>query len=311
MIPSSDAQPTPRPGIGRVPQWAPIPSHEYGRRSSQHEITDVLELLQEGRVAVLTGAGMSTQSGLPDYRGRDAQPRTPMTFHEFTSSKSARQRYWARSSVGWPRFTQAEPNAAHLALSELARHLDFTGLITQNVDGLHQKAGSKNVIDLHGRLDRVICLDCGATTDRDALQERLLAANSGLAARIDELAQDARQAPDGDAEVDRVDGFVYAACATCGGTLKPDVVFFGESARRDLVDAAFAAVAEADVLLVLGSSLSVQSGLRFVRQALRDGKGVVIAGDGPTRADDRDVIRVYARLEELLPAWVDMARKRA
>lgn len=310
MIPSSDTPPSPpHPGIGRVPRWDPIPSHEYGKRSGPDVLEGALETILHGRTAVLTGAGMSTGSGLPDYRGRDAQPRTPMTYQEFTGSHAARQRYWARSSVGWPLFTRAEPNVAHRALAELQQLADITGLITQNVDALHQKAGSTDVIDLHGRLDRVICLSCRALTDRHDLQQHLEALNPSIAQRISDLANDARQAPDGDAEVDRVDDFRYPSCERCGGMLKPDVVFFGESAPRDLVERAYALVDASDCLLVLGSSLSVQSGLRFVRRAIKNDAHVVIAGDGPTRADDLDVLRVHARLEALLPQWVAMARE--
>lgn len=310
VIPSSDTPPAPSaPGIARVPRWDPIPSQEYGKRSTPDVIEGALETILHGTTAVLTGAGMSTESGLPDYRGRDAQPRTPMTFQEFVGSASARQRYWARSSVGWPLFTRATPNVAHHALAELGLHATFAGVITQNVDALHQKAGSSPVIDLHGRLDRVICLGCGTRTDRGDLQTQLVAMNPHIAERIDELADDARQAPDGDAEVDRVDDFAYPDCGHCGGLLKPDVVFFGESAPRDLVETAFEWVAASECVLVLGSSLSVQSGLRFVRRAVKDGKHVVIAGDGPTRADSMDVLRVHARLEELLPQWVTMAEQ--
>ena len=307
MIPSSDTPAAPpRPGVGRVPRWDPIPSHEYGKVSGPDVLEGALETILHGQLSVLTGAGMSTGSGLPDYRGRDAQPRTPMTYQEFTSSHAARQRYWARSSVGWPLFTRAEPNTAHRALADLLRYADPSGIITQNVDGLHQQAGSTNVLDLHGRLDRVICLTCRRLTDRHELQETLIALNPGIATRIDELAHDARQAPDGDAEVDRVDDFRYPACSRCGGVLKPDVVFFGESAPRNVVEQAYAMVDESQTLLVLGSSLSVQSGFRFVRRAVKNGVHVVIAGDGPTRADDLDVLRVHGRLEDLLPQWVQM-----
>lgn len=259
--------------------------------------------MSEGPTAILTGAGMSTGSGLPDYRGRDARPRSPMTYQEFVSSDAARRRYWARSSVGWPLFTRAKPNVAHEALARLEEHLDVTGLITQNVDGLHQRAGSRHVIDLHGRLDRVVCLQCGAISKRDALQRDLVALNPGIAARIEELADDARQAPDGDAEVDRVEDFDYPGCRMCGGLIKPNVVFFGESAPQHLVNLAFEAVDSAETLIVLGSSLSVQSGLRFVRRALKAHKTVIVAGDGPTRADALDILRIYARLEDLLPVW--------
>ena len=309
VIPSTDAQPRPvAPGIGRVPRWEPIPSHEYGKRSGEAVLEGALETVLHGSTAVLTGAGMSTVSGLPDYRGRDAVPRTPMTYQEFVSSPASRQRYWARSSVGWPLFTEAEPNRAHRSLVDLEHLARFTGIITQNVDALHQRAGSTNVLDLHGRLDRVICLSCRRVTPRDELQITLVELNPWLAERLDDLARDARQAPDGDAEVDRVDDFRYPGCQHCGGIVKPDVVFFGESAHPDVVAKAFDLVNAADALLVLGSSLSVQSGFRFVRHAVKHHIPVVVVGDGPTRADDLDILRVHGRLEDVLPAWVTRAQ---
>src|SRR5699024_1945958 len=221
---------------------------------------DVLRCLP---VSVLTGAGVSTGSGLPDFRGRDAVPRSPMTYQEFMGHDLARRRYWARSSVGWEQYRRARPGAAHRLLAALSPGVfRATGVITQNVDGLHSAAGSEPVIDLHGRLDRVRCQQCGATSSREALHRRMLSMNPVLAARLPELAADAAQAPDGDAEVDRTSAFRYPPCPLCGGILKPDVVFFGESARREVVAAAFAALEEAKALLVLGSSLTVQSGLR-------------------------------------------------
>lgn len=288
-------------GLPRVPAWGPVDSDDYGRRSPDAEVEAAFALLRRHPVAVLTGAGISTASGLPDYRGRDAVPRSPMTFQEFMGSDLSRRRYWARSTVGWAQFLRARPNSGHRLLAALP--VAVTAVITQNVDGLHQQAGSQPVIDLHGRLDRVRCQHCGALSSRERLHQRMLAMNPELAARLPELAADAAQAPDGDAEVDRTSAFRYPPCPLCGGILKPDVVFFGEAARPEVVAAAFAAVRAARSLLVLGSSLTVQSGLRFVRAAAREGKAVVIVNDGPTRADALATVRVHGRIEEVLAAW--------
>lgn len=291
-------------GLPRAPAWGRIDGGAYGVTSPDQEILGALELIEPGSVAVLTGAGMSTASGLPDYRGADAAPRSPMTYQEFTGSDLSRRRYWARSTVGWPQFLRAQPNRGHGLLAALhPGTLRLTGVITQNVDGLHQKAGSSPVIDLHGRLDQVRCLSCDTMIDRSVHHERLLSMNPPVAARLPELVADAEQAPDGDAEVDRTSDFRYPPCALCGGILKPDVVFFGESARRTIVQSAFDVLQQSDSLLVLGSSLTVHSGLRFVVAAQKRGMPVVIVNDGPTRADDRDVVRVHGRIEHVLERW--------
>ncbi len=296
--------PGPTRGGPRLPAWGPMVGAHYGLRSQDDEIGEALALLRDRPVAVLTGAGMSTGSGLPDYRGRDAVPRFPMTYQEFIGHDLARRRYWARSTVGWEQFRSARPGPAHRLLAALdPSAFPVTAVITQNVDGLHAAAGSEPVIDLHGRLDRVRCQQCDALSSRTALHQRMLSMNPELAARLPELAADAAQAPDGDAEVDRTSSFRYPPCPLCGGILKPDVVFFGESARREVVAAAFTALEAADALLVLGSSLTVQSGLRFVRAAHRQGKPVVILNDGPTRADPEATLRVHGRLEDVLAQW--------
>lgn len=293
-------------GLPRLPAWGPDPRGGYGVVSSSAVLDEALDLLgRHSPVTVLTGAGMSTGAGLPDYRGADAVPRSPMTIQEFTGSDLARRRYWARATVGWSHFTRARPGRAHELLAQLGRTLPVTAIITQNVDGLHQAAGSAPVIDLHGRLDAVRCLSCGATISRAVHHERLLAMNPQVAHRLPELAADTAQAPDGDAEVDRTADFRYPVCALCGGMLKPDVVFFGESAERARVDAAFAAVSRGGALLVLGSSLTVMSGLRFVRRAQADGKSVVIVNDGPTRGDELASVRVHGRIEDVLDRWVE------
>lgn len=300
---SPDA-PGPTRGGPRLPAWGPMEGADYGLQSPPEQLAAALELLRDRPVTVLTGAGMSTGSGLPDYRGRDAVPRSPMTYQEFMRHDLARRRYWARSTVGWEQFRSARPGAAHRLLAALdPAAFPVTAVITQNVDGLHQAAGSAPVIDLHGRLDRVRCQQCGALSSRTALHQRMLSMNPELAARLPQLAADAAQAPDGDAEVDRTSSFRYPPCPLCGGILKPDVVFFGESARREVVASAFAALTASDALLVLGSSLTVQSGLRFVRAAGRQGAPVVILNDGPTRADPDATVRLHGRLEEVLAHW--------
>ncbi|HEX7350426.1 Sir2 family NAD-dependent protein deacetylase [Brachybacterium sp.] len=298
--------PGPTRGGPRLPGWGPMEGAQYGRRSAPADIDAALGMLRGRPVAVLTGAGMSTGSGLPDYRGRDAVPRSPMTYQEFIGHDLARRRYWARSTVGWEQFRSARPGPAHRLLAALdPAAFPVTAVITQNVDGLHAAAGSAPVIDLHGRLDRVRCQQCEAVSSRAALHQRMLMMNPALAARLPELAAEAAQAPDGDAEVDRTSSFRYPPCPLCGGILKPDVVFFGESARREVVAAAFAALEAAHALLVLGSSITVQSGLRFVRAAGRREMPVVILNDGPTRADPDATVRLHGRLEDVLSSWAD------
>jgi len=236
------------------------------------------------RLFVLTGAGCSTASGIPDYRDEQgAWKRTPpVTWQAFTGDPATYRRYWARSHVGWPGFSASRPNAAHAALAALERHGALTALVTQNVDGLHQRAGSREVIDLHGRLDGVVCLACGAASMRAQLQARLAQANP------DWLDLDAAAAPDGDADLEGRDfgTFQVPACEACGGMLKPDVVFFGENVPRARVDAAMAGLAQADAMLVVGSSLMVYSGLRFVHAAVRAQIPVAAVNLGRTRADD-------------------------
>ena len=236
------------------------------------------------RLFVLTGAGCSTGSGIPDYRDEQgAWKRTPpVTYQAFVGDGITRRRYWARSLVGWPRIAQAQPNAAHRALAALEAQGRCSQLLTQNVDGLHQAAGSRAVIDLHGRLDAVVCLGCGALSSRADVQRRLAEANpawAGLAAGA---------APDGDADLEDRDfaTFQVPACDACGGMLKPDVVFFGENVPRARVDAAMARLAQADGMLVVGSSLMVYSGLRFVHAAVRAQIPVAAVNLGRTRADD-------------------------
>lgn len=254
-------------------------------------------LLGGARVVCLTGAGVSTDSGIPDYRGPGSVLRTPMTYADFCSGEAAQRRYWSRAFVGWQHMGAAQPNAGHHRLVELQHAGVLADLITQNVDGLHTRAGHTGVLDLHGRIAEVLCLDCGDVSPRARLQTRLAALNPA-AARAD--TSDVAFAPDGDAVVAGADAFRLAGCERCGGRLKPHVVFFGENVPRDRVARGCAAVDAADALLVVGSSLSVLSGLRFVRQAARADKPVVIVNRGPTRADDLADVRISAGCAETL-----------
>lgn len=235
------------------------------------------------RLFVLTGAGCSTDSGIPDYRDADGgwkRPQ-PVTYQAFMGDIRTRQRYWARSLVGWRRFGRAQPNATHHALARLERQGRVLMLLTQNVDGLHQAAGHQRVIDLHGRLDEVRCMACEKRVPREDFQQSLVAHNPSWAHL------DAGDAPDGDADLDGLDfsRFDIPPCPTCGGVLKPDVVFFGEGVPRSRVDAAITSLNEADAMLVVGSSLMVYSGYRFVAAAARQGKPIAAVNLGRTRAD--------------------------
>jgi NAD-dependent SIR2 family protein deacetylase len=260
----------------------------------------LIAMLRGRRVVALTGAGCSTESGIPDYRGPDTPPRTrpPIQHREFVEEAGARRRYWARSMLGWPRLAAARPNRGHAALAALERAGAVAGLITQNVDGLHHGAGSREVVELHGALRRVRCLACDALTSRDELQQRLAAANPGWLERAGTVA------PDGDADLTdgEVPEFEVVACTACGGVLMPDVVFFGGTVPRPTLDAAWATFDRAEVLLVVGSSLTVFSGYRFVRRAAEHGVPVAILNHGPTRGDPHAALRVDARAGEALTA---------
>ena len=258
----------------------------------------LIELAHGKRIVALTGAGCSTESGIPDYRGPAARPRSPLQHREFVDRAEARRRYWARSLVGWPRLAAAQPNPAHHALAALERAGALAGTITQNVDGLHHAAGSRDVVELHGALARVRCLACAAITSRAELQHRLLAANPRW------TGGDAPVAPDGDVELSEasVASFEVVPCTDCSGVLMPDVVFFGGSVPRETLDAAWAAFDRAELLLVIGSSLAVFSGYRFVRRAAERGVPIAIINRGPTRGDDDARLRIDARCGEVLPA---------
>jgi NAD-dependent SIR2 family protein deacetylase len=266
--------------------------------SNDTDLRALADLLRDRRAVALAGAGMSTESGIPDYRGPETarRARNPMQARQFLSEPTARARYWARSMLGWPRIAAARPNDAHRALATLERSSALTGVITQNVDGLHQAAGSQRVVELHGALARVRCLDCGAHEPRTSLQERLHAQNPGWDAHTAPLA------PDGDADLEAaLSTFHVPPCLACDGVLKPDVVFFGENVPRPVVDAAWSLFDEADALLVVGSSLTVYSGFRFVRRAAERGIPVAIINIGATRGDDHATLRIDARLGDLLP----------
>jgi len=264
-------------------------------------VAEVVDDLLTGRVVALTGAGLSTDSGIPDYRGPGAPVRMPMTFQEFVATPESQRRYWARAHVGWSRMGSAEPNDGHRSLAALEAAGRVSFLITQNVDGLHERAGHQRMVALHGRVSEVVCLDCGGRTHRTAMQRLLSQANPGWL----EQHLDVASRPDGDVELDETVGFVVPGCDGCGGRLKPHVVFFGENVPKERVARCYAALDEADALLVVGSSLTVMSGLRFVRYAAKAGLPVVIVNRGPTRGDPLATVKLDAGCSEWLRSWAD------
>jgi NAD-dependent SIR2 family protein deacetylase len=274
-------------------------------RDELEVLQDIHAILAGDRFAVLTGAGLSTDSGIPDYRGPGAAPRTPMTYQEFIGDAGNRQRYWARNHIGWSHLRRADPNGGHTAVARMEQRGLLTGLITQNVDRLHEDAGSVNVVDLHGRFDRVVCLDCHRRYGRSLLAGVLEELNPGfldraLAAGVIEMAPDADATME---DVGLIESFVVARCPACGGTLKPDFVYFGENVPKDRVERSYAMVDEARALVVAGSSLTVMSGLRFVRHAAKQGKPVVIINRGQTRGDGLATIKLDAGVSEAL-TWL-------
>jgi NAD-dependent SIR2 family protein deacetylase len=260
------------------------------------------DLVAVGGVLVLSGAGISTESGIPDYRGPTSAARraSPMTYQAFTGDPAARRRYWARSHLGWQLVGRAVPNRGHRAVAALEAAGLLTGVVTQNVDGLHQAAGAAAVTDLHGRLDRVRCLDCGELSGRDELHARLAEANAGWHAVASGVN------PDGDVDLadGALDGFRTVDCAGCDGVLKPDVVFFGETVPPDRVARSYELLARSRSLLVLGSSLTVMSGHRFVLRAAREERPVAIVNQGATRGDRYAAVTVDGPLGTVLPAVV-------
>lgn len=273
------------------------------------DIAVLAEWIAGRRLFVLTGAGVSTGSGIPDYRDRDGawKRRPPVRYGEFVRDEAVRRRYWARSMNGWPAFSDASPGPPHRAIAALERAGRVEHVVTQNVDRLHQRAGSEAVVDLHGRLDTVVCLDCGMKRSRDAMQRDLVQDNPVLAG----LDRPAR--PDGDADLDGIDlsAMRVPPCGRCGGMLKPDVVFFGESVPKPVVEHAFAALEAADAVLVAGSSLAVWSGYRFCREAARVGKPIAVVNLGKTRADDLADLKVDRECGEVLGRLRDRAESEA
>jgi NAD-dependent SIR2 family protein deacetylase len=272
-------------------------------RAAAEALAGLAGLVGGGGVVVLSGAGLSTESGIPDYRGPTGATRqaSPMTYLTFTGDPAARRRYWARSHLGWGLIDRARPNAGHRAVAELERRGLLAGIVTQNVDGLHQAGGARSVVDLHGRLDRVVCLDCGRLSPRDLLADRLATANAGWHARVTAVN------PDGDVDLadEELAGFATVDCTDCAGLLKPDVVFFGETVPADLVRRSYELVERASALLVLGSSLTVMSGRRFVLRAAKLGIPVAIVNQGATRGDPYAAVTVDAPLGQVLPKLLD------
>jgi len=267
--------------------------------AAEEALDGVAAILRGRRTAVLTGAGVSTDSGIPDYRGAGAPVRVPMTFQTFLADERARKRYWAGSHLGWHRFRAAEPNLGHRSLVALEEAGLVSGIITQNVDGLHTRAGSRHVVDLHGSMDLVVCLSCGQAFGRDSIAERLEAHNPVLA-NPDQV----EIAPDGDAIVVDIDHFVVPDCSVCGGLLKPNVVFFGELVPTGKFTAAAALVRAADALIVAGSSLAVNSGIRLLEQARRRKLPIVVINRGATKGDGRALVKLEAGTSETFAGLV-------
>ncbi|WP_440713560.1 Sir2 family NAD-dependent protein deacetylase [Gordonia sp. FQ] len=282
-----------------APSWTPAeptaPDSDPASRAAE------LAGFLAGRCTLaLTGAGLSTPSGIPDYRSPGAPPRTPMTIGQFLGSADFRRHYWARNHLGWRHMDATEPNDAHRALARLEAAGLISGVLTQNVDMLHLKAGSRTVLDLHGSYGRVICLDCGHRVSRHVLDAALEAANPGFRERVSGRGA-IEVAPDADAVLEDTASFVTVDCARCGGTLKPDIVYFGENVPKPAVAQAYSMVDDADALVVAGSSLTVMSGLRFVRYAARRGKPVAIVNRGATRGDEFATLKIDHRCEVILP----------
>ena len=278
-----------------------MPRLEFVKSSESPELVAVLA---GRRIAALTGAGISTDSGIPDYRGPGSPPSNPMTIRQFTSDPVFRQRYWARNHLGWRHMDDTLPNAGHRALAALEHAGVVTGVITQNVDLLHTKAGSANVVNLHGTYAQVICLGCGHTMSRAALAEQLEALNPGFIERAEAIGGLA-VAPDADAVVTDTASFRYLNCPRCTGMLKPDIVYFGENVPKKVVAQAYSLIDQAEALLVAGSSLTVFSGYRFVRHAAALGIPIAIVNRGRTRGDELATVKVDGGCSELLALLAD------
>ena len=261
---------------------------------------EAVAALRGRRVAVLTGAGVSTDSGIPDYRGAGAPVRSPMTFQQFLADLDYRKRYWAGSHLGWKRFSAASPNAGHKALADLELAGLVDGIITQNVDGLHLRAGSQRVVDLHGSMDRVVCLTCGQYYARGGVADQITEHNPWL-----DQPESVELSPDGDVEIKDVAAFVLPECTVCGGILKPDVVFFGEFVPKEKFAEATALLGSADALLIAGSSLVVNSGIRLLEQASRRKVPIVIVNRGVTKGDNRASVKIDAGTSETLVSLLE------
>lgn len=278
--------------------WTPAeptePDVDVVERAAQ-----LAELMRGRRTVVLTGAGVSTGSGIPDYRGPQSPRRTPMTFEQFVSDPVFQQRYWARNHVGWRFMERAEPNETHRILARWEREGLVSGVITQNVDMLHLKAGSRNVIDLHGNYGSVACISCDYTINRWAFDDQLSALNPGFRERVSSRGA-IEVAPDADALVGDTAGFAFPSCPTCGGILKPAIVYFGENVPRTRVGAAGSLVDAAELILAVGTSLTVQSGYRFIRQASGSGRPVSVVNRGTTRAHKVAALAIDGECSEVL-----------
>jgi NAD-dependent SIR2 family protein deacetylase len=270
---------------------SPVP----GATAPNAELDAAVTLLRGRRIALLTGAGLSTDSGIPDYRGEGAPVRSPMKFSQFLGDQNYRKRYWAGSHLGWKRFAAAAPNSGHVAVADLESAGIINGVITQNVDGLHLRAGSQRVVDLHGSMDRVRCLTCGQYYARSDIAARLAAANPW----IDDDAR-VELSPDGDVQIESVEDFVVPDCSVCGGLLKPDVVFFGEFVPLEKFTEASALVQTAEAFIVAGSSLMVNSGIRLLDQAVKRKLPVVVINRGVTKGDSRAAVKIEAGTSETL-----------
>jgi len=259
-----------------------------------------VELLAGRRLVILTGAGVSTDSGIPDYRGAGAPVRTPMTIDRFLADPVARQRYWAGSHLGWQHFSAAQPNAGHRAIADLELLGVADGVVTQNVDGLHLRAGSRRVVDIHGSMDRVRCLHCGQVYSRAGIAERLTRDNPWLASP-----DDVKLNPDGDVDIAAYDEMTVPACTNCDGVLKPEVVFFGEFVPKEKFAEAASLVRRAEGMVIAGSSLAVNSGIRLLDQAAKRKLPIVIVNRGETKGDARAGLKIDAGTSEVLSALRD------
>jgi len=280
-----------------MPQVQPteVPSGAPASVESSAAVDEAVGILRGRRISILTGAGLSTDSGIPDYRGAGAPVRTPMTFSQFLGDTDYRKRYWAGSHLGWRRFAAAAPNAGHRAIADLETRGLINGVITQNVDGLHLRAGSQRVVDLHGSMDRVRCLTCGQYYARGDIAARLSAANPWL-----DDTENIPLSPDGDVQIASVEDFVIPECSVCGGVLKPDVVFFGEFVPVEKFTEASALVQSAEALIVAGSSLMVNSGIRLLDQAVKRKLPVVVINRGATKGDSRAAVKIDSGTSETL-----------